>query len=102
MTPARRDVAGLIVVGQQVLHEGTIESKVSLPAAILEDQHELGNGRPLGVDLVANASEKRLVNQRGRLDVGGKDNQHAERHFELLARLQRQEVDASLERRTPP
>ena len=47
------------------------------------------------------APEERLVGERARLEVGGEDAQHVERHLELLARVQREVVHAALERHDP-
>ena len=68
---------------------------------VLEDLREVGRRRALREDLVVNTAKERFVDQFGRLDVRREDDEHHERQVDLLARLQRQEVDAAFERRDP-
>ena len=58
------------------------------------------DGSSIG-NLVGNAAQERFVGQRRGIEVGGKHRQHVERHLELLAGVQRQEVHAALERHDP-
>ena len=61
----------------------------------------LVDGRVLREDLVGDAPHERFVGERLRLQVGREDDQHVERNLELAAGMQRQEVDAALERHDP-
>jgi hypothetical protein len=72
-----------------------------LAAAALEDLEEVLDGRALGEDLVLNAAHERLVDQVAGLMFVANDDQRREGQVELLAGLQREEVDAALERHDP-
>ena len=57
--------------------------------------------RILDRNLVGNPAQERLVGERRRIEVRRKHDEHVERHLELLAGVQRQVVDAALERHDP-
>ena len=78
-----------------------IEREPALLAAALEDGDEIFVGRRLGVHLVPDAAQKRLVQQVERVQVGREHDQRLERHLEFLAGLQDQMVDAAFERHDP-
>ena len=67
-----------------------------------EDLRELLRRGVLRVDLVRDPPQEGFVGERLRIQVRGEHDQDVERDFELLARVQRQVVDAAFERDDPP
>src|SRR2546426_5439335 len=55
----------------------------------------------LDADLVADAAQERLVDEVGRVEVRREDDEHVERDLHLLPGVQREVVDALLERHDP-
>src|SRR5437867_4042869 len=70
-------------------------------AVQLEDSGELLERRVLDGNLVRNSPQKRLGPERRRIEVRREHGEHVERHLELLAGVQREVVDAALERHDP-
>ncbi len=62
---------------------------------------KLLDARIVHFDLVGNSPQKRLVRQVGWIEVGREDDELLERHLDLLARRNRQEVLAILQRDDP-
>src|SRR5438874_3627198 len=93
-----RPLEGLVVAVEHVLVAKLVEHDLELFAGPLEDLPEFDGGRVGDVDLVAHAPEKRLVDERSRLEVGTEDDHSleggADRH---TGASERQIVDASLE-----
>ena len=102
MTATQGDVARLVVIVEQVLHEVTLERDAFEVAVVAEDDDVVLVARALAEHLVVDASQERLVHQLLRLDVGRKRDEGHERQLELLARVERQEVHTAFERHNPP
>ena len=85
----------------QVGDHHRMERQLPAPAVHLEDARELLDRRILDVNLVRDPAQERFVGQRRRIEVRREDGQHVERHLKLLAGVQRQVVDAALERHDP-
>src|SRR4030095_3032093 len=66
-----------------------------------EDLLEVRNRRTLAEHLVVNAAEERFVDELRGSDVGREHDQQQERQLEFLAVVEREEVDATLERDDP-
>src|SRR5438093_13273264 len=74
-----------------------------LPRAhALEDLLVLRDRRRLDADLVADAPQERLVDEVSRIEVRREDDEHVEGDLDLLAGMQREVIDALLERDDPP
>ena len=101
LAAAQLNLARLEVVRQQRLDDLGPILEAALRAGVLEDLQELGARRALRENLVVDAAQERLVDQLVRPDVRREDDQRHEREVELLAGLQREEVDAALERHDP-
>ena len=102
LAAAQRDLPRPQTCLEQVLDDRRIERRGSARGStFLKICVNSVGRRVLGKHLVLNAAQERLVHQLGRLDVGGEHRQHQERQVELLARLQREVVDAALERHDP-
>src|SRR4051794_33323809 len=101
MTAAHRQPARPVALGQDALDQGPVEGDAALGAGRRPDPGEVVGRGALGEHLVADAAQERLVHQIARADVGGERNQRDERQLELLAGLQREIVDAALERHDP-
>src|SRR5439155_5414945 len=73
-----------------------------LPLAhALEDLLVLRDRWRLDPDLVPDAAQERLVDEVRGIQVRGEDDEHVERDLELLAGVERQVVDALLQRHDP-
>src|SRR5215471_608615 len=101
MTATQRNVPGLMPPVHQVLDRLGVERNALLPAAVLEDGQKLSGRRPLRKNLVLDAAQERLVDQRAGLQVGREHDENIEWQLDLLSAGQRQEVDAALERNDP-
>ena len=98
---ARRDVFRRVLRGEQPFDDLLVVGDVAFPADVREDPLEVRDRRALGEHLVVDAAEKRFVHQFGRSDVRGEHDEHHEGQLEFLTGLERQEVDAALERHDP-
>ena len=70
-------------------------------AHALEDLLVLVDGRRLDADLVADAPQEGLVDEVGRVEVRREHDEHVEGDLDLLPGVERQVVDALLERDDP-
>ena len=70
-------------------------------AECLEQPVELLLGRIVDLDLVRNAPQERLVRQVGGIQVRGEDDQLLERHLDLLAGGEREEIVPVLQGNDP-
>src|SRR2546430_1847068 len=91
----------LAVVREDLAHRLGLVVDALAGADPLEDLVVLLDRRRLDADLVANAAEERLIDQVGRIEVRREDDEHVERDLDLLAGVQREVVDALLERNDP-
>src|SRR4030095_11817765 len=55
----------------------------------------------IDVETIAHAAQKRIVNQITGVEIGGENQKLLERHFDFLARMQCEIVDAPLKRDDP-
>src|SRR4029434_10803622 len=55
----------------------------------------------IDIETIAHAAQERIVNQITGVEIGGENQKLLERHFDFLARMQCEIVDASLERDDP-
>src|SRR5262252_1675696 len=101
MASAQRDGARAEVIGEQSLDDRAVVRKSTSAAAALEDRAEFLGRWTLGEHFVMNAPKKSLVDECRGPQVRREDEQDCKRQFELLAGLQREEVDAALERHDP-
>src|SRR5262249_4736503 len=101
MARTERTVAGDVVSAMQIRRHHRMELDVATTAVQLEDLGELLDRRVADRDLVRNTAKERFIGERQRVEVGRKYRQHIERHLKLLAGMQRQVVDATLERHDP-
>jgi len=101
LATAELDPAAKEPLVEQAIDHRRLEGHVDLLAVVGEDPDTLLARRTLGVHLVAHAAQERLIDEIRGLEVDGEDDEDRERHFELLAGLQRQEVLARLEGHQP-
>src|SRR2546425_185031 len=101
MACAQPAVIRSIVAAQQVGDHHFMEPELPALAVQLENPREAFDARILDRDLVGNPAQERLVGQRLRIEVGREHREHVERHLEFLPGVQRQVVDAALERHDP-
>src|SRR5207244_10999288 len=98
-----RPLEGLVVAVEHVLVANLVEDDLELFAGPLEDLPEFDGGRVGDVDLVAHAPEKRLIDERSRLEVGTEDDHGLERGAERHTGAgEHQTVHASLDDATQP
>src|SRR3989441_6497068 len=97
---AERDVALL-----RVLHDPLgglrVVLELLLRADAAQDLPELWLRRRLQLDLVLDAPEERLVDERRRRAVRRENEEHVEAHLDLAAVGEREEVDVPIERDDP-
>src|SRR5437667_5783030 len=74
LAAAQRPLEGLVIAVEDVLVANLVEDDLELLAGPLEDLPEFDGGRVGDVDLVAHAPEKRLIDQRSRLEIGTEDD----------------------------
>src|SRR5262245_47205813 len=91
----------LVMPALQIGNHDLVEGQMVPPAVQLEDPRELLDARIDDRDLVGDAAQECLVGQRRRREVRREDGQHVERHLNLLPGVQREIVDAALERHDP-
>src|SRR5215471_7321738 len=101
MASTQRDGARAEIIGEQPLDDRAVIRKFTSGAATLEDRAEFLGCWAFSEHFVMNSPEKRLVDERRGPQVRRKDEQDRKRQLELMAGLQRQEVDAALERYDP-
>src|SRR5207248_10638272 len=98
LAASQRALERLVIPVEHVLVADLVDHDLELLAGPLEDLTEFDGGRVGDVDLVAHAPEKRLIDERSRLEVGTEDDHGleggADRH---TGAGERQIVDASLE-----
>src|SRR5438309_3670045 len=92
----------LAIVREDLAHRLGLVLDALARAHALEDLVVLLHRRRLDPDLVADAPQEGLVDEVGGVEVRREDDQHVERDLDLLAGVQRQVVDALLERNDPP
>src|SRR5919198_128998 len=98
---AKRPPERLVIAAQQVRHHDLVIPQVTAAAVQLEDFGELLDRRIDDGHLVRDAAKERFVRQRFRIEVRGEHDEDVERHLEFLAGVQRQVVEAALERHDP-
>src|SRR5437762_9159754 len=91
----------LAVVREDLAHRLGLVVDALARADALEDLVVLLDRRSLDPDLVTDAPEERLVDEVGRVEVRREDDEHVERDLDLLTGVQREVVDALLERHDP-
>src|SRR5579862_4062652 len=86
----------------QAVNDRVFVLQIEFLANRAEDFVELHIGNRTNFNFGLNATQKCGVNQRSRIQVGGKDHKHLERNLHLLAAGERQEVDSAIQWNHPP
>src|SRR3712207_272865 len=101
MAAAQRGISRTQLARDDVLRQRRIEIEPLGRTVIVEDGAELLWRRRLRQHFVLNTAEEGLVDEVARLEVRCKHDKDRERQLELLAGVQRQEVDPAFERNNP-
>ena len=101
MTSPERPPDRPVMAVQQVFDSLTVIRAANALSVKLKQPMEFRFVGVRHVDLVRYAPQERLVHQVPRVEVGGEDNQLLERHLDLLAGGERQEVVTFFQRDDP-
>src|SRR5215212_3552113 len=102
VTGAQGAALRAVVALVQVLDENFVELELTPPAVHLEDARVFLERRIVDRNLVRDAAQERFVGELLRVEIRREYRQHVERNLEFLAGVQRQVVDAALQRNNPP
>jgi hypothetical protein len=102
MTASGGKAPGLVVLRIEKVHGLVTERHLELLAVDAEDLLVRVTIRAADLHLVLNAAEERLVHEIAGIQVRGEDQNAVEGHRELDSRVERQVVEALLQRDDPP